>query len=217
MKYLEALQNFYETIDGADLQRKISNPLRESLSNRKTLIIGYGGEFLDLLDNDNLFFAIISGQPVQHWPKVRPFKTIITDEDRFPFAPCSWDAIIVIHHAEYSSKIIKFLFELDRILKKNGRLIMIMSNGITHKKEKHSARKISYILSQMDFSITKIIGSSKKLHFWPYEFVYKIGALGQYWINIFPIFSDVIVINAKKMEGCASMIGFLKEQYGVHG
>ncbi len=91
------LNRFYKTFSRQELVENVAKCIEPITHNRKVLAVGYGRLYLDAIDAGDLFYAIPENYPLVHWPKIRPFKTVIVDDQALPFAPKSWDIIISLH------------------------------------------------------------------------------------------------------------------------
>ena len=161
-----------------------------------------------------------------HWPRIRPFRTVIVDEHRLPFMPETWDVVIIVHVSEFLHNNDNFFREVSRILKKNGKLVLVSVNknninlfgkGISSIKGVISAKsEITESLSSKYFSIKNIFGVSEEFRFWPYQFSLGLNKFGENFGEISKVFSDVIVIFADKEELSGAMeIEKLNAQYDI--
>ncbi len=66
-----------------------------------------------------------------HWPREGPFRTVLTYEDALPFADCSFTRIIIMHGVEGSDAPRALLNECWRVLKGQGRIILIVPNRLS--------------------------------------------------------------------------------------
>jgi SAM-dependent methyltransferase len=225
---LTFLDSFYATIPGRILASEVARAVKSSIvaADDSLLSIGFHGEYLDKLDNGKLFHAIPSSQPIAHWPEIRPFRTVIIDETAMPFLPNTWDTVIVIHFMEFFGKNSNFLREISRILKTNGRLIIIIVNKnrettLPQLQKKHFRKKnikyapgeIMKLLHNSQFQIIKTIGLDKRFKFWPYSFSYNFDQYEDSLMAFLPILSDVAIIVSQKTELAAETIEALDPQY----
>jgi SAM-dependent methyltransferase len=73
--------------------------------------------------------AIVSRQAgMYYWPQGQDNRTVLCRRSEWPFPKESLDRILVIHDGEYASGLQGFLHEVYRVLKPNGRLLMVMPN-----------------------------------------------------------------------------------------
>lgn len=149
------LQEFYTTAQGRFVHKVLSErildiwPLEEQ---KDTDFAGFGHTFpyLDLYaptpENINAApegksegarfdpkaprtFALVSRQSgMYYWPQGQDNRTVLCRRGEWPFRKESIDRILVIHDGEYASGLQGFLHEAYRVLKPNGRLLMVMPN-----------------------------------------------------------------------------------------
>ena len=67
-------------------------------------------------------------QSVQHWPEGKKNLVMSSAEDQMPIENCSVDRVLLVHHLEYCDNLQPSLREIWRILKANGRLLVIVPN-----------------------------------------------------------------------------------------
>jgi SAM-dependent methyltransferase len=226
---LSFLDAFYKTDSGQILVSEAARLIETSMNvmGSNVLAVGFSGEYLDKLDNGKLYYAIPSSYPLVHWPKIRPFRTIIVDEAALPFFPNTWDVVVVIHLLEFRRAGSAFLKDVFRILKNDGKLVIISANKnssvkkslfATSKKNtakiiKNDVNEIMRLLTDASFGITGVFGINKKLRFWPYNFSYNINRYNEALISVFPFLSDIVVMMAEKTELVAETVEALDAQY----
>lgn len=212
MNRLTSLSEFYRSDIGKDIGNRVARVVSREVHDREalTIAVGFCDPIVDLLYFKNLFLAIPRGYPTTHWPRIRPFKTVAVDERRMPFLPETWDTIIVMHFVEFSTKNNSFLQEMHRILKTNGKLIVVCVNknnmnffskgmaslhGVSHRKDDIIDR-----LLEEHFSVDAVVGVSEKFKFWPYWFSYRLNKFSEIFGEYSGLFSDIIVISTSKKE-----------------
>ncbi len=67
-------------------------------------------------------------QSVQQWPESKKNLVMSSLEDQMPIETCSVDRVLLVHHLEYCDNLQTTLREIWRILKANGRLMVIVPN-----------------------------------------------------------------------------------------
>jgi SAM-dependent methyltransferase len=225
---LSNLDAFYGTSVGQTIAREATYYLKKTLNlqNDNVLAIGFAGSYLDYLDNEKLYYAIPRFyESIINWPKIRPFKTVVIDELHTPFLPETWDTVIVIHFLEHYGKKAEFLGEISRILKTNGKIIIVAVNeySILYKssqrkkfrKNTMDTKKLINDLICSSFHITNILGMNRKIKSWPYVFDYNFNKYSEIFISVFPFLSDVVIITAEKIETSASIIETLDPKYEI--
>ncbi len=151
MKYsnITSLEDFYSSQLGNCLVEKVSQYLLDRISPSETsLILGYGAPYLNKLESENLFYAIPVGYKITRWPQIRPFQTVVVEEENLPFLSFSFDKIVVINFFEFSKHSRQTLNEISRCLKTNGDLIVVVLNkSVLFRKIKHIRNSITEIVS----------------------------------------------------------------------
>ncbi len=69
-----------------------------------------------------------AGQGGIIWPAEGPLRSVLVDEDMFPLGDDSFDRIIEIHGLEFFSDVEMHLKEVWRIMRPEGRLLLIVPN-----------------------------------------------------------------------------------------
>ncbi len=222
---LSLLSGFYETDAGHFLAMDVLQSITSSINinSGNLLAIGIGGRYLDKLDTGKLLYAIPKSYPFKHWPKIRPFRTVVVDETTLPFMSNSMDTIVLIHLMEFSEENSALLQDVFRILKVGGKLIVVSINknnynnfhkyGISEKCIKYSVEEIIKFISNASFYISSVFGINRKLRFWPYSFSYNFNKYSELLISLFPFFSDLVVIMAEKIEFARETVKALDTQY----
>lgn len=74
-------------------------------------------------------FAIVSKRSgLYYWPEGQDNRTVICRRGEWPFPKESVDRILIVHDAEYASGMAALLSEVWRVLKPNGRVLMVLPN-----------------------------------------------------------------------------------------
>ncbi len=120
------LNRFYNSVMGTEVSRILSGALKKCLNPEKikTLSIGYGFPY----DDESLMvhaalehFGVLQEHGQTH-------ATTLIDEERFPFKDESFDNCFLIHALEHAQHQKFFLREVWRILKPNGKVIVVLPN-----------------------------------------------------------------------------------------
>src|SRR5208283_4529115 len=124
---------FYTTARGAVAARLLRERLRAlwpSLARQSVLGIGFACPYLRLWRDDA--YRCIAVTPVQigawRWPRSRPCLTCTAEEDALPFPDLSFDRVLVVHGLETSENARRMLREAWRVLKDDGRLLLVAPN-----------------------------------------------------------------------------------------
>jgi len=175
-------------IDSADVENE--NSERESTDNgglsnkqakanikkQKLVGIGYTAPYLKLIDSDSYKnLSILSGEIVVNDAiEDDEFLNYASNNDadvtsnlyNLPFKDSSIDKIIVLHSLEFSNNQSKFLREIWRVLKDNGKIIFIVPNRLSiwskiHKTpfghgHPYSPQQLENLLSGSMFTLTRV-------------------------------------------------------------
>ncbi|MDR3187243.1 MAG: hypothetical protein LBT63_02330 [Holosporaceae bacterium] len=209
------LAKFYDTESMKRVSREIAHRLGRILPSGKTLAIGFRADFLNFLDANKVHCALPAD----------PEETAVFNDYVQRVASCSWNAILVVHYLEFFRKNDDFLWELFRILKSDGKLIVICMNknranallrpDRIMKNIKLLPRDLISSLTASAFEINSISGVNEKFNFWPRSFSYNLNKYNEVFMRFFPLFSDVIIIDARKSALVSEAIVDLEEQYGA--
>jgi SAM-dependent methyltransferase len=192
--------------------------LQSSARDKRILFIGFDGGILEPLNNGKLYYAIPATYQITRWPSIRPFKTVVIDPNALPFAADVFEMVIVNHYLEFSDKNIKFLNEIFRILKRDGKFMTIAFNNrsLQHKKDQRKIRSIKNIIldiSETPFHISNIWGTNKNARFLSCNFDYNQDKYSEMLIGFFRLLSDVVIISADKTDLASETVSELRERY----
>ncbi len=130
------LKDFYSSRAGRLVRRILRGHIRSLWPETAGLRImggGYALPFLrDLGDGSERTFAVLSSQAgVHHWPEEgKPGLVALGEEDSLPLETESVDRILLVHGFEHSKDPDALLAELWRVLKSNGRLLIVVPNRL---------------------------------------------------------------------------------------
>ncbi len=127
------LNAFYQTRLGHVARRQIRQLVRATwpaISEEIVLGLGYAAPFLGLLreEAERLIAIMPPGQGVLPWPEAAPRKVALADEAELPLPDSTVDRILMIHALEYSEQVQPMLAEAWRVLRPNGRLLVLVPN-----------------------------------------------------------------------------------------
>lgn len=127
------LKNFYASRAGRLVRRILSGHIRMFWPDIKGLRItgmGYPIPYFAVMDDEaERVVALMPAQGGVHpWPEGQPNRVCIYDDGAIPLETESVDRIIVIHGFEMSEDPDEFLAEIWRVLKSNGRLLLVVPN-----------------------------------------------------------------------------------------
>ncbi len=129
------LREFYRTLGGRIVRRLIVERLAKmwpDMNGYRLLGAGYATPFLrDCRENSERTVCVMyAGQGVHHWPADEKNSVCLAHETELPFETNSIDRILVVHSLEYTGFMESAFEELWRVLKSNGRVIVIVPNRI---------------------------------------------------------------------------------------
>ncbi len=124
---------FYATARGAVAARLLRERLAEfwpSLAGQSVLGLGYPLPYLRLWrETAARCIAVIPAQTgAARWPAGAPNLTCTAEEDSLPFPDLLFDRVLLIHGLETAENARRLLRELWRVLKDDGRLLIVAPN-----------------------------------------------------------------------------------------
>jgi SAM-dependent methyltransferase len=132
---VEDLQKFYDSEIGevvrSIIMRRIVN-LWPNLKGERVLGCGYATPYLsDYLGRAERVLAMMPDrQGACHWPEGGKNLVMMSRNNRMPIENVFVDRILMVHHLECSDHLHETLREIWRILKPNGRVILIVPNRL---------------------------------------------------------------------------------------
>jgi SAM-dependent methyltransferase len=204
------LRQFYETPLGRTVRRTLRRKLREfwpEPAGYTTLGFGYAAPYLRLDDTFSIC-VMPPAQGVTYWPAEGPGRVVLATETELPFADCSFDRILVMHGLEALELRRPLMRELWRILKGQGRLLVVAPNrrGIWARTERTpfghgSPYSISQLSQTMRENMFVPERTARCLYFPPLEWSWFLAAapawekVGQRW---FSTFGGITLVEASK-------------------
>lgn len=124
---------FYTTARGAVAARLLRERLAllwPDLAGQSVLGIGYASPYLRLWrEHADRCIALTPAQiGVARWPAGAPNLSCTAEEDALPFADLSFDRVILVHGLEAAENVQGLLREVWRVLKDDGRLLIVAPN-----------------------------------------------------------------------------------------
>lgn len=124
---------FYNTRVGRVVRRILQARLREiwpDMNGMRLMGCGYALPFLRMYaDNAERVFAFSPHmQGIHAWPPEGPNLAALAEEGALPFENSSIDRILLVHTLEFSEMLGPFMAELWRVLKADGRLLIVVPN-----------------------------------------------------------------------------------------
>ena len=129
------LKNFYGSRAGRLVRRILSSHIHMFWPDIKGLRIagmGYAVPYLPTLDSDaDCVVALMPAQGGVHpWPEGQPNRVCLYDDGAIPLESESVDRIVIVHGFEMSEHPDEFLAEVWRVLKSNGRVLIVVPNRL---------------------------------------------------------------------------------------
>jgi SAM-dependent methyltransferase len=126
-------EGFYATELGrltAGLLRRKLLALWPDCANMSILGLGYAGPYLHLWREQAQRSIAVSPAHMANtpWPAGRPSLACTVEEDALPFPDLSFDRILLVHGLEHADNARRCLRETWRLLKDDGRIIIIVPN-----------------------------------------------------------------------------------------
>lgn len=127
------LRGFYASSLGAVARRMIRRQIREiwpDVTGDCVLGIGYPPPYLSLFraEAERVAAVMPARQGVLRWPSEEGSLTLLADETELPFPDMSFDKVMIVHALENSARYRRLMREAWRVLKGNGKLMVIVPN-----------------------------------------------------------------------------------------
>lgn len=126
---------FYAGLQGQVVARLLAErlaPLLGSVSGMDVLGIGYTGPFLPPYQGPGAAQRCVAVTPAQTgvaaWPRGSAGLTCTAEEDALPFPDLCFDRVLLVHGLEAAENSRRMLREAWRVLKDDGRLIVVAPN-----------------------------------------------------------------------------------------
>ncbi len=228
------LKVFYAGKTGRVVRRVIQQKIRHiwpDAQNETIYGIGYAAPYMRhyLESSENLICGMMSGLGVHAWPQEGENRVCLMQEDDWPIETSSVDRLLIMHALEYVENIHQFLEEAWRVLKGNGRILVIVPNrrGLWSSAEwtpfghgrPFSASQIHNLLKDSRFVHEKTFHS---LFIPPvrWSLIYESSpVLEKVGAALFPAFSGVHIIEASKQVYAGTPIpkGLKQKRLNVKG
>ena len=129
------LENFYNSEIGGIVQNILQRHISEAWGDTgglRVLGVGYASPYLDPFHQktERVLSLMSPKQGASHWVPKDKNLTFLSDENTMPIENSSVDRILLIHHLENCDNLELSLREIWRILKANGRLLVIVPNRV---------------------------------------------------------------------------------------
>jgi len=127
----QSLKTFYASPEGAvtrDILTASIKGIWPDLKGLRTLGCGYAMPYLDLNNAERIIAAVPYSNANEHWPEEGGNKLCSCAANALPFETNSIDRVLLVHGLQYTQNPCEDLTEIYRVLKSNGRLIIITPN-----------------------------------------------------------------------------------------
>jgi SAM-dependent methyltransferase len=127
------LRDFYKSLGGRIVRRLIRERIETIWPDTRFMRVvgsGYAAPYLSSFreKSERAVCVMFKGQGVHHWPDDAANLTCLADETDLPFETNSIDRLILIHSLEFTGLLKPAMEELWRILKSNGRILVVVPN-----------------------------------------------------------------------------------------
>lgn len=129
------VRDFYNTLQGQWVQHILRRHVASwwpNVHGQRILGVGYAAPYLDLFitESERCIAVIPAGRGAYHWPEGDRNLTVLSEESELPIETNSVDRVILVHAVENAELLAANLQEVWRVLKGNGRLLVMVPNRI---------------------------------------------------------------------------------------
>lgn len=155
---IQDLHGFYNSEIGSIVSDVITDRIRgfwPNVENLRILGCGYAAPYMDMFldDNPERVSLMMSGdQGACLWPAGKKNSVFMCHEQMMPIEHASVDRVLLVHHLESCVDVHSSLQEVWRILKANGRVLVVVPNRMgawAHADWSPFGRGMPYTLSQL--------------------------------------------------------------------
>lgn len=127
------LRGFYRTLGGRIVRRLVREKIAgmwPDVAGLRILGGGYAVPYLRPMiePSERTMAVMFTPQGIHHWPEDSKNLSCLCDETDLPFETNSIDRIVLIHSLEFTGFLKPAFEELWRVLKSNGRILVIVPN-----------------------------------------------------------------------------------------
>lgn len=127
-------KEFYGTAVGGVVNRAVRSAITHfwpDHAGRRIAVYGYSAPYTNLFSGaERTLYFMPPDQGAYPWPENAPNAVAITARTALPLETDSLDGVILIHSLEFTNAIDPHLAEIWRVLKSQGRLIVIVPNRL---------------------------------------------------------------------------------------
>ncbi|OIN86111.1 MAG: hypothetical protein AUJ12_07205 [Alphaproteobacteria bacterium CG1_02_46_17] len=127
------LKDFYNSPSGILVRRVVGRQIRnwwDDVHDMRVVGIGYTTPYLNMFleESDRTISISPAGQGIYPWPENADNLATLAEESELPLETNSVDRVLLVHSLEHAELLRSNLQEIWRVLKSNGRLIVITPN-----------------------------------------------------------------------------------------
>jgi SAM-dependent methyltransferase len=127
-------KEFYATPLGQVVARAVHQTIKAlwpDMTGRRVMVFGFAEPYADLFTaTERHIFLMPPEQGAYPWPEGAPNRVVVSARTALPLETNSLDGVILIHALEFTNAIEPHLDEIWRVLKGQGRLIVIVPNRL---------------------------------------------------------------------------------------
>lgn len=131
---VHGLRGFYSSPTGRVAARMLRARLRAlwpALPGQRVLGLGYASPYLQLWRHEAQCVALVPDHlPAWRWPRKAPGRSAVAAEDALPFPDLCFDRVLLVHGLESAENSRRLLREAWRVLKDDGRLLVVAPNRL---------------------------------------------------------------------------------------
>jgi len=204
---------FYNTRLGRIVRRVLQERIRElwpDLNGLSLMGAGYATPYLRIFRQEaqRVFAVMPAGQGAHDWPHEGPNCVALAEQAELPIETNSIDRALMIHNLEYTEFPKPALHEIWRVLKSNGRLLVVVPNraGLWARADwSPFGQGTPYSLGQLTHALRENLfvheHTEEALFVPPLKMSYFLKSSGffeRYGRNILPIVAGVHIVEASK-------------------
>lgn len=210
---IDELLAFYDSRIGIHVRRLLARQIRERWPNVRGLTVlglGFATPYLAQFRSEALRLGAMmpADQGARNWPSHGPNRTILVEEDMLPLPDSSVDRLLAVHAIEMSDSVKRTLREIWRVLKPEGRALIIVPNrrSIWSRREvtpfgqgqPFSRGQLEQLISNSMFGIENC-GFALAMPPMELRLVWRYGPqVERLGLRLWPAFSGVIMLEASK-------------------
>lgn len=210
---LSLMQTFYDRRLGAQVRRLMQRRMHRlwpDLSGQAVLVVGHAAPLAPtmLREAERLIALIPQDWPVEAVAGPRGNVAIHSREDEIPLPDSCMDAALVVHCLEYADSRNRLLREVWRVLRPNGRLLMIVPNRtslwslFTHTPFGHGVPyTLGQAISLLEGNMFTIEETTRAIYIpplslpWPRRVLVTVERLGR---RLMPMLAGLNLVGARK-------------------